>query len=486
MPAISNDPQSLSLRKNKPSEPIHNIQLDEMKVDKNAGQVGKTWGRSRDIGFLTILGSYCTVLFCPLLVVYLWKACDQFKCNIDGPAVSLLNHLNNNGFNISLLLNWSYENFFPKFSLDALYLYAGWLVFQATIYTFLPGKIGYGQETPAGYKLPYVVNGLLAWFVTHVLFIIGFTLNLYPSSIIHDHWPGLLIATNIYGYFLSIFSYIKSLTFPSHSNDLKFSGSFIYDFLMGVEFNPRFGKLFDFKLFHNGRPGIIAWTCINLSFAGYQYNQLGHVTNSMVLVNLFHAIYVLDFFYNEDWYLRTIDIAHDHFGFYLAWGDTVWLPFMYTLQSHYLVRNPIHLSNQYVAFVLLIGFSGYYIFRTVNNQKDLVRNTNGECNIWGKKARVLRIKFTTSDGKTRDSLLLVSGFWGLSRHFNYLGDLLISLAMCMACGTSHILPYFYIIYMTVLLVQRIYRDQERCKGKYGVYWDKYCEIVPYKLIPYVW
>jgi hypothetical protein len=27
-------------------------------------------------------------------------------------------------------------------------------------------------------------------------------------------------------------------------------------------------------------------------------------------------------------YLRTIDIAHDHFGFYLAWGDVVWLPFM--------------------------------------------------------------------------------------------------------------------------------------------------------------
>lgn len=24
--------------------------------------------------------------------------------------------------------------------------------------------------------------------------------------------------------------------------------------------NPRFGKMWDFKLFHNGRPGITAWT----------------------------------------------------------------------------------------------------------------------------------------------------------------------------------------------------------------------------------
>ncbi len=29
---------------------------------------------------------------------------------------------------------------------------------------------------------------------------------------------------------------------------------------MGIELNPRIGELWDFKLFHNGRPGIIAWT----------------------------------------------------------------------------------------------------------------------------------------------------------------------------------------------------------------------------------
>jgi 7-dehydrocholesterol reductase len=36
--------------------------------------------------------------------------------------------------------------------------------------------------------------------------------------------------------------------------------------MMGIELNPRIGKLWDFKLFHNGRPGIIAWTLINFSF----------------------------------------------------------------------------------------------------------------------------------------------------------------------------------------------------------------------------
>lgn len=56
--------------------------------------------------------------------------------------------------------------------------------------------------------------------------------------------------------------------------------------MMGVEFNPRIGKWFDFKLFFNGRPGIVAWTLINLSFAAKQRELHGQVTNAMVLVNV--------------------------------------------------------------------------------------------------------------------------------------------------------------------------------------------------------
>lgn len=37
-------------------------------------------------------------------------------------------------------------------------------------------------------------------------------------------------------------------------------GSAAYDFYMGIELNPRLGKTFDFKLFTNGRPGMLSWT----------------------------------------------------------------------------------------------------------------------------------------------------------------------------------------------------------------------------------
>src|SRR4051794_37815341 len=84
-------------------------------------------------------------------------------------------------------------------------------------------------------------------------------------------------------------------------------------------------------------------------------------------------VYILDFFINEDWYLRTIDIAHDHFGFYLGWGDSVWLPFTYTLQAFYLAVNPVQLQTWQAIAIAALGASGYIIFRAVNAQKNSFR-----------------------------------------------------------------------------------------------------------------
>ncbi|KAI8903513.1 ergosterol biosynthesis ERG4/ERG24 [Gorgonomyces haynaldii] len=442
---------------------------------KQEEKSAQNWGRSWEVSIWTTIGCWFMLAFSPSIVIFFWAACDKYQCSIVEPVLLIADK----GLDGVLAL-------LPQPTVAGFQLYFAWLSFQVLLYVYLPGKIGYGQTTPAGFTLPYVVNGLLAWFVTHAIFFLGsLYFEFFSASVIADNWEGLLVAANCYGYFLTFFSYVKAYVAPSHADDRKISSSMAYNFFMGIEFNPRIGEYFDFKLFHNGRPGIIAWTLINASFAAAQYQKIGYITNSMILLNILHAVYVLDFFYNEDWYLRTIDICHDHFGYYLAWGDTVWLPFMYTLQSHFLLRNPVDLSTPYFAATALLGAVGYYIFRTVNNQKDLVRATDGKCIIWGKPAQVIRTEFTTTDGSVHRSLLLISGYWGLARHFNYLGDLMISLAMCMTCSYGYILPYFYIVYMGILLGQRIHRDHLRCSGKYGKYWDQYCEKVPYALIPYV-
>lgn len=214
-----------------------------------------------------------------------------------------------------------------------------------------------------------------------------------------------------------------------------------------------------------------------------QYCINGFVTRSMFVTTNLHLLYVVDFFVHEDWYLRTIDICHDHFGFYLAWGSAVWLPCMYTLQTQYLVKIPVELSPNLAFNILVCGFFGYWIFRSSNNQKDLARRADGKCLIWGSRAKVLRVKYETTDRIDHKSLLLISGWWKYSRHPNYLGDLIMAYSMCATCGFRHLLPWTYAIFMTVLLIHRSRRVEQRCSQKYGKYWDAYCKQVRWVLVP---
>jgi len=400
------------------------------------------------------------------------------------------------------------------FTWKAFAIYMVWYSIQALMYAFVPSKIGYGQKTLAGRELPYKVNGFTCYLITHIVFLSAVYFDILPISIIAENWLGLFVASNFMGYFLTLFAYAKAHLFPSHPDDNKFSGSFLYDMYMGIEFNPRIGELWDFKLFHNGRPGIIAWTLIDISFC---FSALdGTFTMPSIpalLVLLLHSIYVIDFFWHEDWYLRTIDIAHDHFGFYLAWGDSVWLPFMYTVQAQYLHHNQDNLGNEktWLNFIILVlGLGGYVIFRGANNQKDYIRRTlssstdatksnasaitdadeRKRVRIWGKKPSYILAPYQTADGKTHTSILLTCGYWGLARHMNYFGDICMATAMGLATlavsGGPGFVGWFYTIFLTTLLVHRVRRCDLRCSAKYGEKWAEYRRVVKWRILPGVY
>lgn len=381
----------------------------------------------------------------------------------------------------------------PSFSWEAVKILIVWMILQLIlacvpdfIHRLVPsyrGGIQKGATTPSGHRLSYNINGLQAWVVSQLFFFVGaLYFEWFSLTIIFDHWGSLLWVANVVGFSIAIFAYIKAHRFPSFPQDRKFSGSFIYDFFMGVELNPRQGPI-DFKLFFNGRPGIVAWTLINISFAAAQLDRYGYITNSMLLVNLFHALYVLYFFWKESWYLNTIDVHHDHFGWMLGWGDCVWLPYMYTLQGLFLVFHPVQLSPQYAFFVLSLGLFGFWLFVSSNNQKDRFRQVDPKTLIWKRKPEFIACTYTTSDGEVRHSKLLLSGWWGVARHMNYTGDLILSFAYSLACGGSYLFPYFYFIFLTILLVHRCQRDEHRCLNKYGIGWELYCKRVPYRLLP---
>jgi protein-S-isoprenylcysteine O-methyltransferase Ste14 len=213
---------------------------------------------------------------------------------------------------------------------------------------------------------------------------------------------------------------------------------------------------------------------VNLSCAAKQYELHGHVTTPMILVNAFQFLYVADCFYHEEAILTTWDIKHENFGWMLCWGSLVWVPFTFTLQAAYLVDHTHELPAAAIAGIVALNMTGYVIFRGANLQKHTFRNTP-HAPVWGKPATYIQ----TSQG----ALLLTSGWWGIARHLNYFGDLMMALAWCLPTGFAHPLPYFYVVYSTILLVHREWRDNAMCREKYRDDWDAYCRKVRWRIVP---
>ena len=93
------------------------------------------------------------------------------------------------------------------------------------------------------------------------------------------------------------------------------------------------------------------------------------------------------------------------------------------------------------------------------------------------------VEYKTHEGKIRKSRLLLSGFWGLSRHMNYVFEIMLAFSWSLPAIHYGITPFFYVIFLIILLVHRTFRDEEKCSNKYGKGWETYCEKVPYRMIP---
>jgi protein-S-isoprenylcysteine O-methyltransferase Ste14 len=328
-----------------------------------------------------------------------------------------------------------------------------------------------GAALADGVRLRYRMNGWFAWWFTWATVVIGVAVGLISPTFLADQFGPLLTVTNIAAFLFSFCLYWHGKAFGRREERIR--GQVVSDFWFGTTLNPRVGR-FDLKLFCEARPGLIAWVLIDLSFAAKQRELHGSVTTPMILVCLFQFWYVADYFLHEEAILSTWDIRHENFGWMLCWGDLVWLPFTYSIQANYLVNNLHDLPWWGVVCIVLLNLCGYVIFRGANIQKHQFRK-NPALTVWGRQP----VYIDTSQG----SFLLASGWWGLARHMNYLGDVLMGLAWCLTCLFGSPLPYSYFAYFVVLLVHRERRDNSLCAARYGTAWDAYCRKVPYRIIP---
>jgi Ergosterol biosynthesis ERG4/ERG24 family len=400
---------------------------------------------------IDVAGGALMLAALPLFTYYVWLCVSDFGGSLVWPRADMLSRI-------------------PAPTLSAVVLYGAWLFLQAILQIAAPGKIHEGVPLSDGTRLKYRMNGWFSFWFTIAAVFLAVKIGWLHATIAYDQFGPLLTTVQIFALALSVFLYFYG---KASKRSERRSGNAFYDFVMGTALNPRLGD-FDLKLFCEARPGLILWVLIDLSLAAKQYELNGAVTTPMILVCAFQFFYIADYYFHEEAILTTWDIKHENFGWMLCWGDLVWVPFTYTLQAFYLVHHTHRLTLPATIGIVALNGLGYTIFRGTNIQKHNFRK-NPDGLVWGKPAECIRT--------ARGTLLLTSGWWGIARHLNYCGDLLMALAWCLPAGFEHPLPYFYIFYFTILLVHREWRDNAMCLEKYGSDWEEYCRKVRWRIVP---
>jgi hypothetical protein len=359
----------------------------------------------------------------------------------------------------------------------SLIIYGSFFFLQVLLSAYMPGKITQGLLLDDGTREVYNCNGLRCYFTTIALFLLGGYLGLWKLSLAYDNLLPLVSTANLFAWTCWMIIYIRGLNSPKRRP----TEGWLNDFWFGVELNPKFlGS--DCTLFFDGRPSLLGWEMVTLSYGFKQLELSGTLTTPMILVQIFTFVYMFNFFYTEDHFITTWDVYIEKFGWQLCWGDMAWMPFVCSTCAYFLVTD-IHYELPRWAIAVICGMwiCGHILERLSTAQKDAFkRDPNQKTFLFG----LIKQDYIDAGNNKK---ILCSGLWGMSRHPNYCGELMNSLSFCLPAGFSHsIFAYAYTFFIWGLLFTRFERDDRKCNLKYGAAWKEYSKRVPYKIIPYVY
>jgi protein-S-isoprenylcysteine O-methyltransferase Ste14 len=340
------------------------------------------------------------------------------------------------------------------------------------LHLVLPARkvTGYVSDEVTGEKLTYRLNGLPVLIVTVLTAVALVRFGVVPSTFLWDHRWSALAGACIAGL---VFTFWIVLTAPPTGK------SFAADLFLGRYENPQFfSRRVDAKMYLYLIGAVLLELNI-LSFASHQ-RQIngGNLSPSVVLYCAMFSFFVCEYLFFEEVHLYTYDFFAERVGFKLGWGCFTFYPFFYSIGLWSSARFPDPNAPVWLLVVAyVVFFSGWALSRGANLQKFLYK-TKPNAKLFG----VLAPK-TISDEK---HTLLCGGFWGISRHVNYLGEIVMATGLALSLGrVTDIWPWLYPLYYVALLVPRERDDDKRCAAKYGALWDEYKARVPSRILPSV-
>lgn len=347
-------------------------------------------------------------------------------------------------------------------------LYAAIFVLNAV----LPGRwvTGYITLPDSDEKMKYHLNGLLVLaFMVLLWFGLGYT------GLIGFDWLYLHRWYELAGAFT--FGIVFSLVMVLPHEPVK--KSFLADFYLGRKENMQFlNSRIDAKMWLY-LVGAVVLELNVLSFTSHHVVLYGSSASiGIYLTAILLSYFVVDYLTFEEVHLYTYDLFAERVGFKLGWGCLVFYPYFYVIPLWSTVSLPDAQTPVWQLVVYAaVFFTGWMLSRGANLQKFFFKKDP-------QRAFLGIVPETITDGTNR---LLVNGFWGVSRHVNYLGEILMGTGIALCTGHPALIgPWLYPLYYVVLLFPRQLDDDKRCSLKYGELWTEYKQRVPYKIIPFIY
>ena len=336
----------------------------------------------------------------------------------------------------------------------------------------LPGRwvAGYITKANSQERMKYHLNGILVFFVVVLIwFLLGY-FNIVPFDWLYNYrWYGLAgaSATGI------IFTLVVVLPYPPVRK------SFLSDVFLGRKENLQlWGGKVDAKMWLY-LTGATMLELNALSFTAHHWMLYGdHASTGIFLSTALITYFIVEYLIFEEVHLYTYDLFAERVGFKLGWGCIVFYPYFYSIFLWATVDLPDPQTPAWLLVIyVLIFFSGWILARGANMQKYFFKRNTKRKFLW-------IVPETITDG---NKTLLVNGFWGVSRHVNYLGEILMAAGIILCTGYPGLIwPWLYPLYYVVLLFSRQIDDDKRCALKYGELWEIYVKKVPYRIIPYIY
>ncbi len=328
---------------------------------------------------------------------------------------------------------------------------------------------GYVKNEKTGEAMNYRINGK---FVLLASILIWFGLGYFdivPYEWLYEtRWLGLIGAVAI-GLTYSFYIVLKH---PPTSK------SFLADFWYGrVKDAQLKDGLIDAKMWFY-LIGAVMLQLNVLSFAAYHIMNVQNINYGFLLGCAMLTWFCFDYLIFEKIHLWTYDFIAERVGFKLGFGCLAFYPYFYSVSLWFTadLPSPGHPAWLTILFGALF-LCGWVFTRGANMQKYVFKIAPDKKFLWI-APEVL------SDGKLS---LLANGYWGASRHINYLGEIIQAVAVALASGYAGIwMVWLYPAYYIGLMFTRQADDDKVCRAKYGELWDEYTKKVKYKIIPFIY